>query len=67
NATQLKHVANGTDRQDAVNLGQLQDSGLVAPVDPTNPGAGVTSLAVTYGKNTDGSANFDEVKLKGTN
>ncbi|VWB96439.1 YadA-like family protein [Burkholderia metallica] len=67
NPTQLKHVANGTDRQDAVNLGQLQDSGLVAPVDPTNPGAGLTSLAVTYGTNTDGSANFDEVKLKGTN
>ncbi|MCA8277918.1 hypothetical protein LGN17_36205, partial [Burkholderia sp. AU30280] len=47
NPTQLKHVADGTDRQDAVNLGQLQDSGLVAPVDPTNPGAGLTSLAVT--------------------
>ncbi|MCA8023285.1 YadA-like family protein [Burkholderia metallica] len=67
NPTQLKHVANGTDRQDAVNLGQLQDSGLVAPVDPTNPGAGLTSLAVTYSKNADESANFDEVKLKGTN
>ncbi|WP_415877853.1 YadA-like family protein [Burkholderia cenocepacia] len=67
NPTQLKHVANGTDRQDAVNLGQLQDSGLVAPINPTNPGAGLTSLAVTYGTNTDGSANFDEVKLKGTN
>ncbi|MCA8274961.1 YadA-like family protein [Burkholderia sp. AU30280] len=66
NPTQLKHVADGTDRQDAVNLGQLQDSGLVAPVDPTNPGAGLTSLAVTYGTNADGSANFDEVKLKGT-
>ncbi|WP_367033698.1 YadA-like family protein [Burkholderia semiarida] len=67
NATQLKHVANGTDRQDAVNLGQLQDSGLVAPVDPMNPGAGVTSLAVTYSQNADNSANYDEVKLKGTN
>ncbi len=66
NPTQLKHVADATDRQDAVNLGQLQDTGLVAPVDPTNPDAGLTSLAVTYGKNTDGSANFDEVKLKGT-
>ncbi|RQX78626.1 adhesin, partial [Burkholderia anthina] len=63
----LSNVADGVNRNDAVNLGQLQDSGLVAPVDPTNPGAGVTSLAVTYGKNTDGSANFDEVKLKGTN
>jgi len=67
NPTQLKHVANGTDRQDAVNLGQLQDSGLVAPIDPTNPGAGVTSLAVTYSQNADNSANYDEVKLKGTN
>ena len=63
----LSNVADGVNRNDAVNLGQLQDSGLVAPVDPTNPGAGVTSLAVTYGKNADGSANFDEVKLKGTN
>ncbi|WP_239483380.1 YadA-like family protein [Burkholderia sp. MS455] len=63
----LSNVADGVDRHDAVNLGQLQDSGLVAPVDPTNPGAGLTSLAVTYGKNADGSANFDEVKLKGTN
>jgi len=63
----LSNVADGVNRNDAVNLGQLQDSGLVTPVDPTNPGAGVTSLAVTYSKNTDGSANFDEVKLKGTN
>jgi len=63
----LSNVADGVDRHDAVNLGQLQDSGLVAPIDPTNPGAGLTSLAVTYGKNADGSANFDEVKLKGTN
>ncbi|WP_375538853.1 YadA-like family protein [Burkholderia pyrrocinia] len=63
----LSNVADGVDRHDAVNLGQLQDSGLVAPVDPTNPGAGLTSLAVTYGKNADGSANFDEVKLMGTN
>ncbi|HEM7887348.1 TPA: YadA-like family protein, partial [Burkholderia cenocepacia] len=63
----LSNVADGVDRHDAVNLGQLQDSGLVAPVDPTNPGAGLTTLAVTYGTNADGSANFDEVKLKGTN
>ncbi|WP_230469058.1 MULTISPECIES: YadA-like family protein [Burkholderia] len=63
--TQIKNVANGTDRHDAVNLGQLQDAGLVAPIDPTNPGAGLASLAVTYGTNPDGSANFDEVALKG--
>nr|WP_254617193.1 YadA-like family protein [Burkholderia metallica] len=63
----LKNVADGTDRHDAINLGQLQDAGLVAPVDPTNPGAGLASLAVTYGKNADGSANFDKVTLAGTN
>ncbi|KOR15189.1 hypothetical protein ABW54_33430, partial [Burkholderia cenocepacia] len=44
----LKNVADGTDRHDAINLGQLQDAGLVAPVDPSNPGAGLTSLAVAY-------------------
>ncbi|RQX79257.1 adhesin, partial [Burkholderia anthina] len=64
---QLKNVAAGTDDTDAVNVAQLKDAGLVAPVDPTNPGAGVTSLAVTYSQNADESANFDEVKLKGTN
>ncbi|KWH56418.1 hypothetical protein WT63_24135 [Burkholderia anthina] len=64
---QLKNVAAGTDDTDAVNVAQLRDAGLVAPVDPTNPGTGLTSLAVTYGTNADGSANFDEVKLKGTN
>ncbi|WP_244132718.1 YadA-like family protein [Burkholderia sp. BCC0397] len=63
----LKNVADGTDRHDAINLGQLQDAGLVAPVDPTNPGAGLASLAVTYGKNGDGSANFDKVTLAGAN
>ncbi|MDN7535554.1 YadA family autotransporter adhesin, partial [Burkholderia orbicola] len=61
----LSNVADGVARHDAVNLGQLQDAGLVAPVDPSNPGAGLASLAVTYGTNADGSANFDEVALKG--
>ncbi|RQU13140.1 adhesin, partial [Burkholderia cenocepacia] len=56
----LKNVADGTERHDAINLGQLQDAGLVAPVDPTNPGAGLTSLAVAY----DGAAK-DTVTLKG--
>ncbi|MCW5115758.1 YadA-like family protein [Burkholderia cenocepacia] len=63
----LKNVADGVDAHDAVNLGQLQSAGLVAPVDPTNPGAGLTSLAVTYGTHADGSANFDTVTLAGTN
>ncbi|MBN3565501.1 YadA-like family protein [Burkholderia cenocepacia] len=63
----LKNVADGVDTHDAVNLGQLQNAGLVAPVDPTNPGAGLTSLAVTYDKHADGSANFDQITLKGAN
>ncbi|MDS0790677.1 YadA-like family protein [Burkholderia pseudomultivorans] len=63
----LKNVADGVDAHDAVNLGQLQTAGLVAPVDPTNPGAGLTSLAVTYDKHADGSANFDQITLKGAN
>ncbi|MDN7562798.1 YadA-like family protein, partial [Burkholderia orbicola] len=61
----LKNVADGTERHDAINLGQLQDAGLVAPVDPTNPGAGLTSLAVTYDKHADGSANLGQITLKG--
>ncbi|KWF17329.1 YadA-like family protein [Burkholderia pseudomultivorans] len=63
----LKNVADGVDRHDAINVGQLQTAGLVAPVDPTNPGAGLTSLAVTYDKHADGSANFDQITLKGAN
>ncbi|WP_334046530.1 YadA-like family protein [Burkholderia cepacia] len=61
----LKNVADGVDRHDAINLGQLQDAGLVAPIDSSNPGAGLTSLAVTYDKHADGSANFDRITLKG--
>uniref|UniRef100_UPI00370987FC YadA-like family protein n=1 Tax=Burkholderia multivorans TaxID=87883 RepID=UPI00370987FC len=60
----VSNVADGVARHDAVNLGQLQDAGLVAPIDPGNPGT-LSSLAVTYGKNTDGSANFDQVVLAG--
>ncbi|RQS66249.1 YadA-like family protein, partial [Burkholderia seminalis] len=63
----LKNVADGVDRHDAINVGQLQDAGLVAPVDPANPGAGLTSLAVTYDKQANGSANFDQITLKGAN
>ncbi|SOT42171.1 YadA-like family protein [Burkholderia cenocepacia] len=61
----LKNVADGVDRHDAINLGQLQDAGLVAPIDTANPGAGLTSLAVTYDKHADGSANFDQITMKG--
>ncbi|WP_319000434.1 YadA-like family protein [Burkholderia cepacia] len=61
----LKNVADGVDRHDAINLGQLQDAGLVAPIDSSNPGAGLTSLAVTYDKQANGSANFDQITLKG--
>ncbi|WP_322037527.1 YadA-like family protein [Burkholderia cepacia] len=61
----LKNVADGVDRHDAINLGQLQDAGLVAPIDSSNPGAGLTSLAVTYDKQANGSANFDRITLKG--
>ncbi|KVT09438.1 hypothetical protein WT24_15780 [Burkholderia sp. MSMB1078WGS] len=60
----VSNVADGVARNDAVNVGQLQDAGLVAPADPGNPGT-LSSLAVTYGKNTDGSANFDQVVLAG--
>ncbi|WP_428840255.1 YadA-like family protein [Burkholderia cenocepacia] len=63
----LKNVADGVDRHDAINLGQLQDAGLVAPIDTANPGAGLTSLAVTYDKHADGSANFDQITMKGAN
>ncbi|WP_445223069.1 hypothetical protein, partial [Burkholderia cenocepacia] len=48
------------ERHDAINLGQLQDAGLVTPVDPTDPSKGLTSLAVAY----DGVAK-DTVTLKG--
>ncbi|ALV58613.1 hypothetical protein TQ36_20380 [Burkholderia cenocepacia] len=63
----LKNVADGVDRHDAINVGQLQDAGLVAPIDSSNPGTGLTSLAVTYDKHADGSANFDQITLKGAN
>ncbi|MDF0503839.1 YadA-like family protein, partial [Burkholderia cenocepacia] len=63
----LKNVADGVDRHDAINVGQLQDAGLVAPIDSSNPGVGLTSLAVTYDKHADGSANFDQITLKGAN
>ncbi|GAH46816.1 unnamed protein product, partial [marine sediment metagenome] len=54
--TQLKNVAEATDNTDALNLGQLKDSGLVG-----DDGSGnLTSMAVTY----DGAAR-DKVTLKG--
>ncbi|WP_084044162.1 YadA-like family protein [Burkholderia sp. A2] len=63
----LKNVADGVDKHDAVNVGQLQSAGVLTPIDPTNPGKGLTSLAVTYDKHADGSANFDQITLKGAN
>ncbi|MBJ9590912.1 YadA-like family protein [Burkholderia seminalis] len=63
----LKNVADGVDKHDAVNVGQLQSAGVLTPIDPTNPGAGLTSLAVTYDKQANGSANFDQITLKGAN
>ncbi|WP_425127665.1 YadA-like family protein [Burkholderia cepacia] len=63
----LKNVADGVDKHDAVNVGQLQSAGVLTPIDPTNPGAGLTSLAVTYDKHADGSANFDQITMKGAN
>ncbi|MDN7849378.1 YadA-like family protein [Burkholderia seminalis] len=63
----LKNIADGVDKHDAVNVGQLQSAGVLTPIDPTNPGAGLTSLAVTYDKQANGSANFDQITLKGAN
>ncbi|WP_321894625.1 hypothetical protein, partial [Burkholderia cenocepacia] len=51
----LKNVADGKDRHDAINLGQLQDAGLVGQDGSGN----LTSLAVAY----DGAAK-DTVTLK---
>ncbi|HHV7520622.1 TPA: ESPR-type extended signal peptide-containing protein, partial [Burkholderia orbicola] len=61
--TQLKNVADATDDGDALNLGQLKDAGLVG-----EDGAGqLTSAAVTYDKNADGTINHDTATLAGTN
>ncbi|MDI9681291.1 adhesin, partial [Burkholderia cenocepacia] len=60
--TQLKNVADATDDGDALNLGQLKDAGLVG-----EDGAGqLTSAAVTYDKNADGTINHDTATLAGT-
>ncbi|HEM7887761.1 TPA: adhesin, partial [Burkholderia cenocepacia] len=56
NPTQLKHVANATDDSDALNLGQLKNSGLVGDDGNGN----LTSLAVVYD-----SATKDTVTLGG--
>ncbi|ONY26858.1 hypothetical protein A8F29_26910, partial [Burkholderia cenocepacia] len=60
--TQLKNVADAKDDHDALNLGQLKDTGLVG-----EDGAGkLTSAAVTYDKNADGTINHDKATLAGT-
>ncbi|ONX73517.1 ESPR-type extended signal peptide-containing protein, partial [Burkholderia cenocepacia] len=60
--TQLKNVADATDDGDALNLGQLKNAGLVG-----EDGAGkLTSAAVTYDKNADGTINHDKATLAGT-
>ncbi|MDF0503838.1 ESPR-type extended signal peptide-containing protein, partial [Burkholderia cenocepacia] len=55
--TQIKNVADATDDHDALNLGQLKDSGLVGDDGKGN----LTSLAVTYDDTTK-----DSVTLGGT-
>ncbi|ONY00032.1 beta strand repeat-containing protein, partial [Burkholderia cenocepacia] len=60
--TQIKNVADAKDDHDALNLGQLKDAGLVG-----DDGAGkLTSAAVTYDKNADGTINHDKATLAGT-
>ncbi|HHX4377602.1 TPA: ESPR-type extended signal peptide-containing protein, partial [Burkholderia cenocepacia] len=60
--TQIKNVADATDDHDALNLGQLKDAGLVG-----DDGAGkLTSAAVTYDRNADGTINHDKATLAGT-
>ncbi|WP_277625276.1 ESPR-type extended signal peptide-containing protein, partial [Burkholderia cenocepacia] len=60
--TQLKNVADATDDHDALNLGQLKDAGLVG-----DDGTGkLTSAAVTYDRNADGTINHDKATLAGT-
>uniref|UniRef100_UPI00084753AA beta strand repeat-containing protein n=2 Tax=Burkholderia cenocepacia TaxID=95486 RepID=UPI00084753AA len=60
----VTNVADAQADNDAVNLKQLKDAGLVA-VDPTDPDAGLKSLAVTYDKDPSGAANFDSLTLAG--
>ncbi|ONZ52934.1 hypothetical protein A8F47_07410, partial [Burkholderia cenocepacia] len=58
----LKNVADAKDDHDALNLGQLKNAGLVG-----DDGAGnLTSAAVTYDKNADGTINHDKATLAGT-
>ncbi|WP_414857200.1 ESPR-type extended signal peptide-containing protein, partial [Burkholderia sp. IT-111MI5] len=53
---QITNVAAGTQTTDAVNVGQLKDSGLIG-------GDGKAIAAVTYDRNTDGSPNYGSVTL----
>ncbi|VWB13200.1 putative hemagglutinin-related autotransporter protein [Burkholderia lata] len=60
----VTNVADAQADNDAVNLKQLKDAGLVG-VDPTDPDGGLKSLAVTYDKDPSGAANFDSLTLAG--
>ncbi|WP_341771893.1 YadA-like family protein [Burkholderia ambifaria] len=56
--TKLSNVADGKDDKDAVNVSQLKSSGLIGE-------DGKSIAAVTYDKNTDGTANHESVTLAG--
>ncbi len=60
----VTNVADAQADNDAVNLKQLKDSGLVV-TDPKDPEGGLKSLAVTYDKDPSGAANFDSLTLAG--
>ncbi len=56
--TKLSNVADGKEDKDAVNVSQLKSSGLIGE-------DGKSIAAVTYDKNTDGTANHESVTLAG--
>ncbi|MCW3664127.1 hypothetical protein K6L27_38975, partial [Burkholderia cenocepacia] len=58
----LKNVADAKDDGDALNLGQLKNAGLVGDDGTGN----LTSAAMTYDKNADGTINHDKATLAGT-
>ncbi|WP_240159204.1 MULTISPECIES: YadA-like family protein [unclassified Burkholderia] len=58
NGTTLSNVAAGKADTDAVNVSQLKSSGLIGE-------DGKSVAAVTYGKNTDGTPNYESVTLAG--
>ncbi|MCA8258549.1 adhesin, partial [Burkholderia sp. AU31624] len=58
----LKNVADAKDDHDALNLGQLKNAGLVGE----DANGDLTSAAVTYDTNADGTINHDKATLAGT-